>query len=201
MRKLIVRIYERLLRLYPLRFREAFAGEMLDLFDQVVHDARIGRLVAQCARELWDLLPSLIREHLHERHAPQMEMMASPGYTFNHRFCVISILTGEVLYLTLIILPFFAYGLHLEDPNPKYFPIFCTPLGAWLRFAGVYTLALFPVWNTFFGLRLLFSAGRNWRRWVKGQRRLVLGTLAASTALMAFIFSPAGQLMMKWYMD
>ncbi len=207
MRGLIVRIYDRLLRLYPRRFREVFADEMRDVFAQAVHNVRPFHLAVLCARELREMPASLIREHLRERWAVTVAM--SPGYTFTYRFYVLSILTGVILYLTLIILPFFAYGLHLEDPgwvgggsfDPKGLAIFANPVGCWLRLLGITTLVLLPVWNTFFGLRLLFSLGWNWLRLLPGQRRLGFMAIVIGAALVGFIFSPAGRLIMRWYMD
>ena len=104
MRALIVRVYGWLLRLYPPRFRESFAAEMRDVFAQAVREAGTFRLAALCARELWELPSSLLREHLRERRVAAMEIPS--GYGFLDRFCIISILTGVILYLALIILPF-----------------------------------------------------------------------------------------------
>lgn len=210
MRRVILRVYDGLLRLYPRHFRDTFAVEMRDVFAQAVDEASPFRLVELCRREMVEMPMSLIREHLYERQALRgMEMVTSSGYTFTYRFCVITILTGVILYLTLIILPFLAYGLHLENPDwvgggsfdPKDFPIFSSPTTAWLRLIGILTLALFPVWNTFFGLRLAFSMGRNWRHLSVAQRRFAVITLSLGVALMAFIFSPAGRLIMRWYGD
>jgi hypothetical protein len=50
-------------------------------------------------------------------------------------------------------------------------------------------------------LRLLFSLGWNWLRLLPGQRRLGIMTVAIGAVPVAFIFSPAGRLIMRWYMD
>ncbi len=63
-------LYVRLLRLYPRRFRKAFAPEMAAVFAEALHEAgRIGpAAVARfCLRELGELPGSILQEHVRER--------------------------------------------------------------------------------------------------------------------------------------
>lgn len=66
----MIRLYARLLRLYPAAFRQRFAPEMTAVFAAALADARqegplaVARL---CLGELWALPHCIVREHLHER--------------------------------------------------------------------------------------------------------------------------------------
>ena len=62
----LIRVYAALLRLYPHRFRAEFGDEMQSVFANAVNDAAKRGLVALvmvCVREVWELPPSLAREH------------------------------------------------------------------------------------------------------------------------------------------
>lgn len=67
--RLVIEVYSRLLNLYPRRFRDEFAGEMLDVFKNAVMEAtRDGLLplIRLCLRELGGLPFNILREFWYE---------------------------------------------------------------------------------------------------------------------------------------
>lgn len=126
-----------------------------------------------------------------------------------YRFFSISLLGMVVAFGTLIILPFFAYGLNHEPAqfvagglyDPKGFPFFQTALGGVARLAGMVTLAFAPLWVASFGMIFLLRALVAWRRWNREHRLVALVSIAASLLLLLFIFSDLGQVIVRWYAD
>ena len=128
---------------------------------------------------------------------------------FVYRFFSISLLGAVAAFGTLIILPFFAFGLNHEPApfvagglyDPKNFPFFQTTLGGLARLAGMVTLAFAPFWVGIFGIFFLVAALPAWRRWDREHRAVALVSIAASVVLLLFIFSDLGRVIVRWYAD
>jgi hypothetical protein len=63
---LVARIYRLLLSLYPIEFRNEFAGEMQEVFSQAIEEQTkegIAKFLAFCMRELIDLPGSVYKQH------------------------------------------------------------------------------------------------------------------------------------------
>lgn len=116
-----------------------------------------------------------------------------------------------VAYMLVIILPFFAYGLHLEDParvaggvfDPKGYPLFSSEsnIGSWLHFIALLLLLVTPVAIVALGIRLAVSVKRHWRGWQTASRTGALTVLLVSAALFSFMWTPFGRVILAWHLD
>ncbi|MFW6070710.1 MAG: FG-GAP-like repeat-containing protein, partial [bacterium] len=142
-------LYPRLLRLYPRRFREEFAEEMADVFQERVQDAAADgqwrAVLAVLGRELRDWPLNCLREHWRERrgHAPgEPQFSAVSGW---------GAVAAGVPYL-FYLLSFFGFGMGISPAVPFLF-LGAGVLVAWAR--G------WPGWVvSWLGLLILF--GQNW---------------------------------------
>ncbi len=208
------RLYAWLLRLYPSRFHETFAEEMLSVFQQSLAEAAAhgwGNTLIFFARELLDLPGSIIREHLSERRLVlQDEALINNRIAF-YRLCMIASLVCILIYMLLVIAPFFIHGIHQQPPNqviggrfdPKgYWPFdYRTSIGSFLNVLAIIVMATSPIWSAAFGL--LFSVGfvRLWGWRFNAQRRLMTLCWLLNIAVLGFIFTPLGRLIIAWHMD
>lgn len=128
-----------------------------------------------------------------------------------YRLCLITLFIVLVLYLGLVILPFFAYGLHLQPAHlivggsfdPKDLPLYDyrSNLGSLIRIVSVIVVATVPIWALGFGGVLTVTLVRNWARLGQNQRRLAAFVLLAGLCLTVFTLSPLGRLMLVWFFD
>lgn len=128
-----------------------------------------------------------------------------------YRLCLLTLMVVLVLYLALVILPFFAYGLHLQPAHlivggnfdPKDLPLFDyrSDLGSFIRIVAVIVVATAPVWALGFGGVLTVTLLRGWKRLTVNQRRLTILVLLAGAGLTIFTLSPLGRLMLVWFFD
>ncbi len=89
----VVRLYALLLRLYPRRFHEEFAGEMQAVFSEAINEAaRRGRpsLATTFLCEVWDLPGNALREHWSQQEEPAMSTAmnfddSTAGPMFDHQ--------------------------------------------------------------------------------------------------------------------
>lgn len=205
-------LYIQLLRLYPPRFRQEFAAEMQDVFALALYEAEQQgsfAIIRLYLSELSDLPLSLVREHLRERR--QGFLLQEVGMPQNrlllrhYRFYSVSLLLTITLYALLIILPFYAYGLHLQPTvlvangafDPKGYPLYASPIG----YAASFVTAWGYLWLIAAGIILAFTLVRYWPRLRISQRRLGTFVVIASAALLVFIGTPPGRLILQWLLD
>lgn len=214
--KLLIRLYAGLLRLYPRDFREQFASDMLDIYQQTLRDARSngrGALLWRVLLEVATLPPNILHEHQAARQralsgGSALRLRASLLPTL---FCITLLLGLFAIYSLLTVGPFFAYGVHLEPVNavrggmfdPKGYPLFLwsSPIGSAAHIIAVVTMVLVPVYGTLLSAALLVCLGRDWLVLSDRIRRLGLLALAAGVSMTAFFFSPLGRLILTWHMD
>jgi hypothetical protein len=71
----LTRVYARLLRLYPARFRHEFSNEMQNVFEELAHETAkegLAALLKVCLRELGHLPGNLLLEAWHEGFEPAL---------------------------------------------------------------------------------------------------------------------------------
>lgn len=108
----LVRLYAFLLRLYPAGFRAAFAGEMVDVFGQGLHDARRrgwGVLLLRCGREFAALLPAVLREQWYNLR--QEDALMSDTQMVNRDGDSALLRPATPVEITAGVLPFILFGL------------------------------------------------------------------------------------------
>ncbi len=112
--------------------------------------------------------------------------------------------------LLLIILPFFAYGLHQQNLaqvtggsfDPKGYLIFSDAFaGGWLHFIALVLLPLTPVLLVAMGIRLIGDLRQNWRQLQATTRTFAVSSVLLSSALMAFLATPLGRAIVVWHFD
>ena len=128
-----------------------------------------------------------------------------------YRLCLLTLMAVLVLYVALVILPFFAYGLHLQPAHlvaggsfdPKDFPLFNyrSTSGSLMRMVAVIVVATSPIWLLGFGGVLTVTLARGWKRLTVNQRRLTIIVLLAGAGMTLFTLSPLGRLMLIWFFD
>jgi len=211
--RLLLWLYAHLLRLYPRPFREAFAAEMLDVMRQRLADSQPGMFFLG-TREITGLLVSVVRERLATRRRHQLELAQHGGLVApltTYRFCTGSLFLFLSAFVALLIVPFYAYGLHLQPAayvmggsfDPKGFPLYDpgTLIGAAVHMLAVLAIVITPVWTAGFGTLLAFTMGRYWFIFAARQRRLGLLAVALSAGLFVLFFSPPGRMLLAWFMD
>lgn len=205
----VIWFYVHLLRLYPPLFRAEFAEEMQAVFALAFNEAkRQSRFVVirLCLSELYDLPLSLVREHLRERQQRYLlQEVAMPQDRLllrHYRFYTVTLLLTVILYLLLVILPFFAYGLHLQPAievahgsfDPKDYPLYASGVTFFVITCGY-------LWLVAAGIILGFTLIRYWRRLPVRQRRFGMIAVFASASLLVFIGTPTVRLILQWLMD
>src|SRR5688572_23590427 len=111
----MVWLYSRLLRLYPPGFRAEYAEEMTDVFAAVIAETDKRGAVWVLLAEARDLPISLIEAHLRERQVARAFeggnlVMETTGASRVLRWSARASLGIFVLYLLLVVMPFFAFG-------------------------------------------------------------------------------------------
>jgi hypothetical protein len=217
-REIALWLYTRLLRCYPARFRADYGDEMRQVFADAVGEAGDGLAVLGIlAGELRDLPMSAAREHLREREQAAafatggvMNIaMARPMRTLN--ISAWSALGVCAVYGLLVVLPFFALGLHLEPANavrggmfdPKGYAFYSSDqtYPNPLLILTILVMLVTPIWTVIWGSVAALTLGKYWRL-LRGNQRFLGGlALLASVSLIAFVFSPFGRLVMTWLID
>jgi hypothetical protein len=138
-------------------------------------------------------------------------MLQSRSSDAIYRLCIMTLIVVLVLYVGLVILPFFAYGLHLQSPSdiyggsfdPQGFPLYDyrSNLGSLIRIVSVIVVVTAPIWMLGFGSVLTLTLARNWARLEQNQRRLAMLVLLAGTGVTVFTLSPLGRLILVWFFD
>jgi hypothetical protein len=112
-----------------------------------------------------------------------------------------------LIYVLLIVLPFYVYGLHLL-PNadgglydPKGMPLYSGGFGSSLRLIAILTMVLFPLTCVSFGGIGLLTLLRRWQALSRWERYMGIIVLSASVALLLFTVSPMGRVIGRWFMD
>ncbi len=212
--KLLWRFYALLMRLYPRRFRETFAEEMIEVFQMALSEAAAkgwGSVAIVFMRELLDLPTSIIREHLSEQSLSLQEETVINNRIAFYRLCMIASLVGILIYVLLVVAPFFVYGIHQQPHNqiiggrfdPKgYWPFdYRTSIGEFLNVLAIMVMITSPIWSVGFGL--IFGVGfvRLWGWRFTAQRRLITLCWFLNIAVLGFTFTPLGRLILAWHMD
>lgn len=212
--KWLGRVYAWLIRFYPRRFRETFAEEMITVFQMTLSEAAArgwGSILIVFVRELLDLPLSVIREHLRESRLSLQEEAGIDNRVAFYRFCMIASLISISIYVLLVIAPFFLYGIHQQPHNqiiggrfdPKGYWLFDyrTTLGNLMNILAILVMATSPIWSAAFSF--LFGVGfvRLWGWQFAAQRRLVTVCWLLNIAVLGFIFTPLGRLIIAWHMD
>lgn len=127
------------------------------------------------------------------------------------RYFVILLTAFCVVFLSLIVAPFFAYGLHLEDPalvsmgqfDPKGYPLFngTTEIGCWLHLGALLLITTAPVAVIALGGRLVLEMRHHAHEWQGTFRAITITTVLMSAALIAFYYSPLGRVITAWHAD
>jgi hypothetical protein len=118
---------------------------------------------------------------------------------------------GTVLAVVLGIAPFFAYGLHLEDPllvaggafDPKNYPLFDyhTLLGNLTHIFALGALATIPLWTIPLNSMLVFTLLRFGAQ-VSGKLRVaVVAAIIIGIGLSLVYFTPLFRLVLTWHVD
>lgn len=121
------------------------------------------------------------------------------------QFYSVSLLLTAVIYILLIILPFYVYGLHQQPVelvrggnfDPKGYPLYASALG-WAAFV---VLVCGSIWMAGGGLALASVLARKGRHLPTGQRLLGAAAVFASASTLVFMISPWGWLIVVWLMD
>jgi hypothetical protein len=215
----IIRVYSRLLRLYPQRFRAEFADEMLDVFalacEEAQHQGRMATL-GLVVGELQDLPLSVMREHVRERRNRQEDilevgMMLLPNAVERTRFCARSLLVIFAAYCFFVLIPFFTLGVHLMPTEFVYsgsvysaaYPLYdpSKPPGSYFYLIAIFMLVISPVFMMIFGGLLAVSLPRAWKYLRQSQRLLGSAALIASLSILLFTFSTLGRNAFLWLLD
>ena len=215
-----IRLYSGLLRVYPAQFRREFADEMTAVFTLSAHESSQhgdAALIALVLSELRDLPFSVIREYLRER---QQRVLAtdSGGIIMESRLFgplfqlfSASLFIAFIAFALLVVLPFFALGLHVQPAlvvafgalGPEAFPLysanFMNPNP--LPMLAIWVMLGAPIWGAIFGGSLLLMLGKFWGR-LSYRYRLtgILAVLAGATPIL-FLFLPIGRILFGWWMD
>jgi hypothetical protein len=214
-RDFVLWLYSRLLRLYPPQFRAEYADEMRDVYEQALAEngntlSLLGLLLA----EMRDLPVSVIREYIREKQNMRatddgIRVESARLLIDQFRFCVRASVGVACIYFLLIVLPFFIFGLHLQQPDdirrglspPGDYSIyhFDSPLGDLLRLVSFCVMFFAPLGEILFGGVLVLSFAR--RRIQLTIREGISGWLAAmvSIGLLLFTISPLGNLVTIWW--
>ena len=105
--RLMIRLYSRMLRLYPHGFRADFAEEMTAIFAEAVRDAAEQSwlsLTAVCLREIRDWSGSVLQEHLRARR----RKMASNGFIEKKPLPRRELLAALIIFILPILFYIFA---------------------------------------------------------------------------------------------
>lgn len=123
----------------------------------------------------------------------------------------VALLLTMGLYALLVVAPFFAYGLHLQDAaqvaggmfDPKGFPLFqgSGASGNWLNALALVSLIALPVGAVGAGGLLIVSLRRAWPRLGRQARIVASMVLGLAAILMLVYFSPLGRLIGTWLVD
>jgi hypothetical protein len=214
-----------MLRLYPSRFRAEYADEMRTVFGLALEEANNAlSLLDLLVSELRDLPLSVIRAHVEERSENTNHILeggiivASGNSARTFRLCTLGTLMGIVIYLLIVVMPFFVLGIHLQpadqvatgdfDPtNPTKYPLygyfgeFGTSQPTILWMATLLVLLVTPFLEMVLGSSLFIMLLRN--RTLFPQKQQLIGRVAAfaSISLILFAASPLGRLIMGWWVD
>jgi hypothetical protein len=124
---------------------------------------------------------------------------------------VVVLLAAFVLgFAVIVVLPFYAYGMHLQDPvqvaggafDPRGFPLFSSEsvVGNIMHFAALLLFPLTPIAIIALGLRSLVSL---WQRRVAARswQALAASLVVVSVLLFAYLWTPAGKVLLAWHFD
>lgn len=210
-------VYRQILNFYPTAFREDFADEMYAVFSEALNESATDNRITMlgfCLRELMTFPASIVREQLAAYQKRQWLMtnerlmMQLPQTTIRtQRLCITSVLILTAAFSLCIVLPFFAFGLHLEpaaqvaggayDPKGYHFYDF----GQLSRLAGLLLILAIPFWATTSGAIVTFLLFGHWSRWQPSWRRISAIAFVVSISFHLFLLSDIGRVVVAWYLD
>ncbi len=214
---MILGIYKRLMFLYPAQFRDQFAEEMHTIFALTLKESHGKLLLWLILREAFTLPISIITAHWHEyNRRPTLALqggmnMVSQQSTWLFRWTVSSVVGLFILFSLLVVVPYFALGLHLQPTenviggqfDPKGFSLYLGDSGTGnifylltilvMMFAPVVGIAL----SIFCGVWLVRRWGKlNLRQYLIGGAAMLMGI-----SLILFLLSPLGRVIYTWMFD
>ncbi|GEM_PF-6266285 len=113
-------------------------------------------------------------------------------------------------YVLVIVVPFFAYGLHLQDFDavrrgafdPKGYPLFSGAFAdGLLHVIALVIIPLAPVVGLLAGMRLINETRANWTRMQPGVRAMTAIVVVMGFVLIGFMFTPLGYTISVWHFD
>jgi hypothetical protein len=123
----------------------------------------------------------------------------------------LALVSGAIVTVILGIVPFFAYGLHLEGPmqvaggtfDPKNYPLFDyhSVLGSVTHAVALSAFATIPVWAIPCSAVLIFSLIRFRLQLSSRVQVVVWATVILGVGLSLFYFTPFGHLLLTWHAD
>jgi hypothetical protein len=213
-RHTLIRLYMRLLRLYPPHFRAEYADEMVEVFALAVGEAKNGLSVLSIlGAELRDLPLSVLRERLPEGYLAEHSIMREGSMTWLYsarlrRICTIAILALAGFYIVSVISAYLAFDLHFHswqtaqewwyayDENSAFITRHL-PIG--LLVLIVYLLT--PPGMVVFGSALGLNVVGGWRYLSVADRRLALLALVAAALLLRSLNKPLTYIGSLWFYD
>ena len=135
---IILRLYARLLRLYPREFYARFGADMLGVFAQAWQECRHGRAAALvfCLHEFGGLLVSIAIEHASEIGRPGFRLL------FRKRFVPLWLFVFSLMAAALFSLSYWGY---LTVPSSTISAVQTIERVALVRFDENYTMSVIPL--------------------------------------------------------
>lgn len=210
--------FQHLLRLYPASFRDQFAEDMHTVFTLSLKDNQsLFALLGFIAREVFSLPIGIITAHWREYNwrpalAFQGEMnMGSQQSTWLFRWTVSSTLGLFIVFGLLVVVPYFALGLHLQPIgsvmggqfDPKGFSPYLSgsPAGDIFYLLTILVMMFAPIigiaLSIFCGVWLARRWGKlNLKQYLMGGAAMLMGA-----SLLLFLLSPLGRVIYLWMFD
>lgn len=113
------------------------------------------------------------------------------------------------MLFTLTIIPFFAYGIHMQPINrifdgafdPKFYPLYSGAIGEPLHFVVLLFILFAPVYGAVTSILLCWWLTRNRITLNSVQRIVSLVALTAAGSLILFCLTPLGRAFYMWMGD
>lgn len=126
------------------------------------------------------------------------------------RVISIGVVVGLVLYVALVVAPFFSYQLHLQEASavasgafdPKGYPLYSTGgFGIMISLLAIVATLLTPIGLPAAALLMSVPLVHGWRQFSRVQRRVSVGVILLMVGWLVFTLSPLGRLILTWFLD
>lgn len=212
MKRVLVKLYDWSLHLYPAPFRQMFGDEMKSTFALRLDDAQSRSSLIHCVVIEMILLPvSVIREHQQQQialaYAGGFPMLMKTTRAYRWSLIASAGLIGAIVML--VIVPFIGNGIHLQSDaiiingafDPKGFAPFVSDSGQILYDLMTLITLVTPVWCVVSGVLICTSLIRNWHELKSRQRVMGFTALLMISSLLIYLLSPMGRVMFIWFLD